>query len=106
MIREFEPSEFIATILVARSEALQHSRSGKLSFNRLYAILHRVTRMDPCIRIRMNTTSITSFCSYMNIECVGQKIKVRKMSRNDIEKLSQYKPTDEKIIHAFVSANF
>lgn len=106
MIREFEPSEFIATILVARSEALRHGRSGNLSFSRLYAISHRVMRNDPLIRIRMNTASITSFCSYMNIECVEQKIKVRKMSRSDIDKLSQYKPTDEKIIQTFISANF
>ena len=105
MIREFEPSEFIATILVARSEALQHSR-GELSFNRLYAISHRVTKNNPYIRIRMNSASISSFCSYMNIECEEQKIRIRKMSVEEIRKLSQYKPIDEEIIQAFISANF
>lgn len=106
MIKEFEPSEFIATIIAERSNVLKNNSIGTLSFNRLFAIKHRVEKINPFIRIRINSESILSFCSYLNIECKDKKIKIKKMSESDIARLKQYMPIDKKIIQDFISANY
>ena len=106
MIREFETSEFMATIVIERSKRLKQRKKGQLSFQRLFDISNRVMKDNPTIRITINSKSIEAFCSSMGIKYSQHIIVVDKTIDAIETKLSQYKPVDKVVEKAFVKANF
>jgi len=106
MIREYDTSEFLSTIILARNEAHKYESKGKVGFKRVFTISHRVMKENPTIRIRISTTSIRSFCAFMKIECQDQEIILKKLDNHMTDKLQQFRPLDERATSAFIKANF
>lgn len=106
MIKEFDTSEFLSTLILNRFESHRYNKNGKVGFKRIFMISHKVMRENPSIRIRISSSSIESFCAFVKIRCAEQKIILTKADLEKVAKLNQYKPIDENVVSAFINANF
>ena len=106
MIREFDTSEFLSTLIINRFENHKYNKKGEVGFKRVFMISHRVMRENPSIRIKISSTSIKSFCAFAKIQCDEQKIILTKADDKKMAKLSQYKPLEDYVVRAFTKANF